>query len=275
MSDNNEPKSEVLDSDEARATEEPIKGHPGPEKINVPMAVSRQPIATSGGAMLAQLVQNGVTDLALLEKFMDLRDREEAKEAKLAFDQHFAIMQGEFKPVKRINTARDETKGRNLYDYAALEDLVVTNGEAISRNGFSYSFREEALPDLKKRRFFLVVTGWGHTKETFVDLVEDSAKAPLMNGAQSTRSLSKYGQRYAMEAGFGMVTIGDDDDSRGMTFDMGVDYAEEIKLMREATTIPELYANYKTVTQNKDDAAKKMFFDLRFKLENEIRKAGA
>lgn len=226
----------------------------------------------SSGAALLLLAMEQNRDLATIERMIAIRDQEEAKIAKKEFDFHFAIMQGDFKPVKRNKTARDDTKGRDLYDYAPIESLVATNGAAIARNGFSYSFREESISEEKKRRFFLIITGWGHTKETFVDLPEDSGKAPLMNGAQQARSLAKYGQRYAMEAGFGMVMEDEDDDAQSLTFDLGVQYSEEIKLLRESKTIPELNANYRIVYADKPDEAKKMFLMVRRDCESNIRK---
>jgi hypothetical protein len=287
MSDLNEAgtdqQPEVVDLDQARGPDlfsdlgrglDPERNRAIAEQAEREVAVRSMPIMpmpdrTSGATMLATLVERGA-DLPTLEKFMDLRDREEARQAKLDFDRNFALMQGDFKPVPRIKTARDNDKGRDLYDYAPIEAMVQTNGRAIADHGFSYSFREEYLDARKVMRYYIDITGWGHTRTTYVDLPEGSASAPLMNGAQKAASLQSYGHRYAMTAGFGMVMEDQDDDARSLTFEVGVRLSNEISLIREAKNQEELKMAYMTAVKDKSDEDRKVIVTVKNQRLKEI-----
>jgi hypothetical protein len=233
---------------------------------------------TSPQSMMGMILQDATISaevkLALVKEFRKMMIAEETRLAKKDFDVHFALMQGDFKPIPRSKTARDYTKGKDLYDYAPIETMVQTNGRAIADHGFSYSFREEYIEERKVIRFYIDITGWGHTRTTFVDLPDGAASAPLMNGAQEAASLQSYGHRYSMTAGFGFVMADVDDDARSLTFELGVQYSQEIMLMREATTIDELRAAYKTAWTNKPEDVKKMLYKIRCNREKEINAGG-
>ncbi len=227
LSNKNEPKSQVedaVDMDRLRSA--------SPE-LGVAVITSAPPVMidSTPQSMLAFMVQQNV-DIERMKAMIDLVHAEEERAAKQTFALKFAQMQAKFEAIPRSARAMDKEK--ELYDYAPIEAMVKTNGRIIGDHGFSYSFREELLEDGKTRRFFLDIQGWGHTKTTFVDLPDGGAKAPLMNAAQASRSLQSYGQRYAMFAGFGFVTEGEDDDTAGLTFEFGVTFSNEIDLIRNS-----------------------------------------
>ena len=259
MSDHSEPVpvqtvedgGPALDFDAARSPVNSLTvGNPRRnEPASAPMIPAMRD--NSPSSMLAYMVQQGA-DLDKIERMIALVHAEEDRSAKQTFDAKFAQMQAAFKPVPRDSKADFETKTgqKASYDYATIEGMVKTNGRAIADHGFSYHFTEELQEGGKVRRFYLHVDGWGHTRATFVELPEGGAGAPLMNAAQVSRSLQSYGQRYAMFAGFGFVTEGDDDDAKSLSPYEAITLAEEISLI-SGSTKETLRANYATAIQNK------------------------
>ena len=230
-----ETEVEAVDLDE-------IRGNPA-ERIVVPhrepSAMAPAPMADSSArSMLAFMVQQGV-DIDRIKAMTQLLHEEEDRAAKQTFDLKFAQMQGKFVPVPRAGKAdfasKREGGARVTYDFATIEDMVKANGRVIADHGFSYHFSEEAIEGKPIVRFFLHINGWGHERTTYVDLPAGAGKTDLMTAAQGSRSLQSYGQRYAMFAGFGFVTEGDDDDAAGLTFEFGVEFSNEIALIREMT----------------------------------------
>jgi hypothetical protein len=211
----------------------------------VPMEQRQAPDVSTAQGMLAVIIQDQTMTpgdrLAMAKELIALKNAEEDRAAEKEFNVHFAAMQGDFKPVGRTGEAKDNS-GKKLYDFAPIEAIIKTNGGAISKHGFSHSFREEEIKDRGITRFFITINGWGHSRETFVDLPTGGAKAPLMNGAQASRGLQSYGQRYALIAGYGFVMADDDDDGAG--FEDGIKLGQTLQLIREAKTQGERKALY-------------------------------
>ncbi len=110
---------------------------------------------------LIAMAVEGNADIEKLEKLIDLKNREDARMAKAAYDRNFANMQAEFTPVSRGKQGYD-------YKYAPIEVLQEHYNPFISKYGFSYRWREEALETGK--RSVMVVSGHGHSEETFFDV---------------------------------------------------------------------------------------------------------
>lgn len=229
----------------------------------------------SAHSMLAFMVQQNV-DIDRMKAMIELVNAEEDRSARQTFDMKFAQMQAQFKPVPRTEKADFKTKSGDHaeYDYAPIEEMVKINGKVIGDHGFSYSFREQLLEGGKTRRFFIDIRGWGHTRETYVDLPEGGAMAPLMNGAQGSRSLQSYGQRYCMYAGFGFVTEGDDDDTAGLTFEVGVRLSNEIQLIRESTR-ENFRENYAMAIKDKAPEDVEVLAAIKQQLINQFKKEDA
>jgi hypothetical protein len=172
---------------------------------------------------LIMLAIQGDADVVKLEKLIELKNREEARQAKREFDMHFAQMQAEFVPVAR---SKQGDKGK----YAPIEALQKQYGPIIAGHGFAYRWSEETIDD--KLRVILHISGYGHTETNHKDLPfyepdkgSQSGK-PIMNPLQAEGTRSTYGQRYTFRAGFGLII--EDEDTDG-SFDQGVAYAEYIR----------------------------------------------
>ena len=142
-------------------------------------------------------------DVERLRQLIDLRAQEEARQAKLAFDEHFSQMQAEFQAVKR-------SKQGYGYKYAPVEALQSAYGPIIAKHGFSYRWREEMIEGGVKRTI-MTTSGWGHSQENTFDCPPLDG-TERMNQVQIMGAMSTYGRRYTFIAGFGAIVEDEDDD---------------------------------------------------------------
>jgi len=184
--------------------------------------------------LMALAISSGKIDM--LERFIALREKEEARQSKLAFNLHFAEMQKEFPTVKRGKQGYD-------YKYAPIEMLQQTYGPIIAAHGFSYRWREEAIESGK--RCVMIISGWGHSEENSFDIPLLTG-TKQMNAVQVAGAMSSYGRRYTFIAGFGVI-IEDEDQMDSLTFDEGVLYAEEALALKACNTVKDLVEKWQGV----------------------------
>lgn len=197
----------------------------------LPEAVKRE------DALMATVLQTG--NIEVLERYIALREREEARQAKLEYDRHFSEMQAEFGTAKR-------TKEGYGYKYAPIEELQKEYGPIIAKHGFSYRWNEEKLDGYGKR-CIMTISGWGHSESNCFDI--PTMEAPTNRNGQKTSNavqvaggMSTYGRRYTFIAGFGVIIEDEDpdanmpDDSDTLILDLR-DYIASGKLNPEAISI--------------------------------------
>jgi hypothetical protein len=189
--------------------------------------------AISEDDMLVQIAKSGNMDA--LERFIALREREEARQSALAFDRAFATMQAELGTVGR-------QKQGHGYMYAALEDLQRMCGPTISKFGFGYSWREEATEGGK--RVIMTISGYGHSRETSFD-VPGLEGTQRMNAVQVAGAMSTYGRRYTFIAGFGIVI--DNEDRDGIPEGTGAEQADNVLRLQNCHTMTELMDTWKDI----------------------------
>jgi hypothetical protein len=187
--------------------------------------------------LLEKVLESG--NIEVLERFIALRKSEEERQARIAFEERFAKLRAELRPVIK---AKENTFLRSKY--APLESLQAMCDDTIFKHGFAYTWREEAIEGGK--RIWMDITGYGHTKSNYFDtpdlepLKSNEGKA-VQNVLQARGIQSTYGQRYTFKAGFGIVIAGEDTD--GDRLDEGslrIDLQEYIKsgkLSPEAVSI--------------------------------------
>lgn len=176
---------------------------------------------------LIRLAVQGNADIDKLERLIDLKNREEARQAKREFDTNFSRMQSEFTTVARTKQGYD-------YKYAPIEVLQKHYNPIISAHGFSYRWREEAIEGGK--RCVLTISGHGHQEENYFD-VPKLEGTKQMNAVQVAGAMSTYGRRYTFIAGFGIIISDEDDDAQSLSFDDGMKYGDVVKAIEAETTI--------------------------------------
>ena len=200
--------------------------------------VAKSEVAVSANdRLLEKVLDSG--NIEVLERFIALREKEENRQARLAFDLHFSEMQKEFTPAKRSKKAYDSW-------YAPVEELQKQFNPIITAHGFSYSWKEEAQPESVKR-IYIMISGWGYTKEAYFDCpILPGTKQ--MNPVQIEGARTTYGKRYTFLSGFGITT--EDEDTDAMTFDDGVRYADIVLSIENTNTADELKAAWKAAWES-------------------------
>lgn len=198
-----------------------------------------KPCDNSTASLLLMAVDRNI-DADKLEKLIELKNKEEERQAKKDFNFNFAKMQKEFDPVSKSKQGYE-------FKYAPVEVLQKFYGPVIAKHGFSYRWREEAA-ELGKR-CVLIISGWGHSEENFFDVpfLEFTGKMKdRVNSVQVAGAMSTYGKRYTFTSGFGLI-VEDEPDIDSLSFLDGAEYAEDIKKIRECKTMDELVKVWKGV----------------------------
>lgn len=157
-------------------------------------------------SMIERVAMDPNSDLAKLERMLELKERHDAQNAKAAFNSAFAKASAEF-PQIPLNG-----KGHNGKPYATLKDIVAHTRPVLSRYGLSLNWSTRIEGSM------IVVTAklsheQGHFEENSLPLPADNSGSK--NPVQSIGSSQTYGQRYTGQAILGL-SLGEDteDDAR-------------------------------------------------------------
>jgi len=101
---------------------------------------------------------DGKLDAESIKMLIELSNKQEDRRSKQLFDENFALMQADLKPVFK-KKENDFLKS----NYAPLDDLKAACDETIFKHGFSYSWDEESLPNGEKK-ITMSINGHGHTR---------------------------------------------------------------------------------------------------------------
>lgn len=199
-------------------------------------------VVSQNERLMEKVLEGG--NIEVLERFISLREKEEARQARLAFDVHFAEMQKLFPAVQRKGEVKNKDKTKVLYKFCPLEDILKEYAPIISDHGFSFRWTEETLEGAKEKRIYCIVSGWGHEERGYVD-IPIQAGNDFTNAIQQRGVSTSYGKRYSFINAFGVIIEDEDDDA--MSFEDGVEYGDLIKRIRACNTAPELVEEWKKV----------------------------
>lgn len=224
-------------------------------------------VREDGANLLAMAVEKNL-DVDKLEKLIALRNAEIERQNQEAFETHFAAMQADLITVRKEKAAKDGS-GKTMYKYAPLELLQEVNGPVIAKHGFSYSWREEAIPEGK--RVVMRISGWGHSKETSFDvpMVQGTQR---MNAVQVAGAMSSYGMRYTFKAGFGIVVADEDQDAIELTAGQAMDYSAQLATIANCKTMADLQGAWAEVwkTVGNDTLGKRVLTEAKDKKKAEL-----
>ena len=170
------------------------------EKVTAPAIVAEN----REDALLAQVLASG--NIEILERYIALRKSEEERQSRIAFEEAFSKMRAELPAV-----AKKKDNGATKSKYAPIEDIQRACDPVIHSFGFSYSWREEAIPEGK--RVWMDISGYGHTRSNFFDCPKISGNN-AQNAIQVAGAMSTYGRRYTFVSGFGVIVEGEDSDGQ-------------------------------------------------------------
>jgi hypothetical protein len=187
------------------------------------------------------------TQLEVIEKLIDLKNKEEDRQARKAYFKALAKFQAECPPIEKKKGAKNND-GSERYKYAELDSIKNQVQKYLSANGFSYTMKYEPSEKTKtykeynkytktteeKTLYYIFVTceihhSEGHTEPTKMEVPVDNT--PYMSDIQKIGSTHTYGNRYTFCGALG-ITSGDED-TDGNT-DTHKDDPEIMKLYRFA-----------------------------------------
>jgi ERF superfamily len=158
---------------------------------------------------LERIVEKGVIDPDAIAKLIELKNRQEDRLARAAYQAAMNACQAEMPTV-----VRDARNGRTGKNYAPLETVQFAAKPVYTRHGFSLSFGEQeaATPDLVKQ-YVEVMHRAGHVERHYGFFPVDGKGAKggeVMNAIQGHGSTISYGKRYLLCQVFN-INIADED----------------------------------------------------------------
>lgn len=208
------------------------------------LAQHPQPLAMlDPGALLSIAVQRG-DGIEVLTKLMDLKDRHDATQARIAFNHAFAKFKAENVQVLRNKLITDgPLKGKK---HAELSDVCEAATEAMSRHGLSTSWRV-----VQDDRDWIKVAcrvkhAAGYSEETEFGGPIDTG--PGRNAIQARKSSVTYLERITMLLALGLAEYDADDDGAAGGQQTSAEQALMVRLIGEAeatTTDAEAAAYWK------------------------------
>ena len=163
--------------------------------------------------LLGAVVNNGMS-VETLEKFMDLAERNQKREAENAFHKAFAEFKANPPKIVKDKLVDFTTKSgaRTKYKQATIGSVVGAIIEGMSKYGLSHSW------PLKQDGDKITVTCrishfLGHSEET--SLTAGIDLSGNKNAIQGIGSTVTYLERYTIQAATGIAVLEDDDDGKG------------------------------------------------------------
>lgn len=179
-------------------------------------------------------------NVEVLERFIALRNGELDRQSRLAFEEAFAKMRAELPTIKKSKEVK-RSGGQHMYNYAPLEEIQKTCDPILQSHGFSYSWREEAIPEGKRVWFDLFA--FGHTKSNCFDAPLLGAKqsnsgGEIVNAVQAARMTSSYAKRNSMVDGLGLII--EDEDNDASTLELDEELKATLDKLEKAETVEKL-----------------------------------
>ena len=167
-------------------------------------------VAMTPMEMVGRALEMGVS-ADILKQMMDLRDREEARNAKLAFTKAVAAAKAEIRPIMKTREVDYTPQGKSRVHYrhedlAGIEEQVTP---ILTKHGLSYRFESDNGPDKPITVTCVLEHVDGHSTRTPLSAGADTSGGK--NSLQAIASAVTYLQRYTLKLALGLSVSNDDD----------------------------------------------------------------
>lgn len=178
----------------------------------MPAQVQAQPVAQPTTPMdLLRIVTERGASVEEISKFMDLMDRQDAKQSQQAFVRAMAAFK---KNPPDIYKDKDVSFTGTQYSHATLGNVCEQIIAALAEHGISHDWAMEQPGNGMIRVTCTLTHEQGHSKSTVMEAPADNSGKK--NAIQSIASTVTYLERYTLLAACGIaVKDGSDDDGRG------------------------------------------------------------
>lgn len=241
-----------------------------PQVISLPVVTAM--------SMIERAVEKGA-DVAMIEKLMELQERNERNMGRRAFDQAMSKAKAEIPPIIKNRRVTYETKSGDKTNYAHedLAEIAKTVDPILSRYGLSYRFRtSQGASGITVT--CIVSHEHGYSEETQLSGGADTSGGK--NSIQAVGSTVTYLQRYTLKAALGLAAAQDDDgkqsEQRIGNENINVDQWNELTALIEKAGIAEGIVLAAEKISALDFLPARRFQIVKSKLEQNIKnKAGA
>lgn len=163
---------------------------------------NNMPVIAHEGLVAKAIESNS---MEALEKLMDLQERWESKQARVAYYDAMSKFQSKCPVIKK-------NKDGHNYKYAPLEDIISQVSSLIAECGLSYRW-EQSQTEAGAISIKCVVThNQGHSESLVITGAPDTSGSK--NTIQSIGSTVSYLRRYTFTGVFGIATADQDIDAR-------------------------------------------------------------
>lgn len=172
--------------------------------------ISAPAMAMTPMEMVGRALEMGVS-ADILKQMMDLRDREEARNAKLAFTRAVAAAKAELRPIMKTREVDYTPQGKSRVNYrhedlAGIEEQVTP---ILTKHGLSYTYESDNGPDKPITVTCVLEHIDGHATRTPLSAGADTSGGK--NSLQAIASAVTYLQRYTLKLALGLSVSHDDD----------------------------------------------------------------
>lgn len=167
-------------------------------------------LTTATPLSLLQVAIDKNLDTDKLEKLMQLQERWQANEAKVAFSEAMAACQADMPAI-----IKDSTNTQTGSDYASFEAINRLIKPVYTKHGFSLSFGEESATDKGVTSYCECRHASGHVERTRLFLPLDGvglAGKKSMTDIHAKVSTMTYARRTLTKLVFAIAEAGDDQD---------------------------------------------------------------
>ena len=168
-------------------------------------------VETSPADMVRYAIEKGAT-IEQLEKFMALKERNEANEAKKAYNAAMASFKADPPKIEKDKTVGYSAGGGRVgYKHASLYNVTQKINAALSAWGLSATWATKQ--EGKQIAVTCTITHkFGHSESTTLSAEADNTGSK--NGIQAIGSTITYLERYTLLALTGLATFEQDDDGQ-------------------------------------------------------------
>lgn len=163
-------------------------------------------------SMIERVAMDPNSDLAKLERMLEMKFQLEERESRRAFDQAIASAKSEIPPILKTGEVDYiNNKGqRTNFKHETLDGIAKIVDPILSQNGLSYRFRSEQKEGALHVTC-IVAHRDGHSEETTLQGAPDTSGSK--NAYQAVGSAATYLQRYTLKLALGLSAAKDDDAS--------------------------------------------------------------
>jgi len=163
--------------------------------------------------MVGRALEMGVS-ADILKQMMDLRDREEARNAKIAFTKAVAAAKAEIRPIMKTREVDYTPTGKSRVNYrhedlAGIEEQV---SPILTKHGLHYRFESDNGIDRPLTITCILEHDDGYATRTPLSAGADTSGGK--NSLQAIASAATYLQRYTLKLALGLSVSHDDDGSK-------------------------------------------------------------